>query len=205
MTYSFSYLEPVWSTFSSNCCFLTCIQISQEADQVVWYSHLFQNFPQFIVIHTVKGFGPPGSPGLPAHACGSAGSLSGFLCPMGRGGLVLPGSVMLLCALGLWGVAPLPQWYRARVSGTTGYTVGRGTGSQCRARPQGQLRSTLVTPLMVQIPAWPAWFFKRRQALGGTCSTSDGPGMGSHRQEKVSETEAAGWFYRHTHLGINHT
>ena len=41
---------------SSNCCFLTCIQISQEADQVVWYSHLFQNFPQFIVIHTVKGF-----------------------------------------------------------------------------------------------------------------------------------------------------
>ena len=42
---------------SSNCCFLTGIQISQEADQVVWYSHLFQNFPQFIVIHTVKDFG----------------------------------------------------------------------------------------------------------------------------------------------------
>ena len=42
---------------NSNCCFLTCIQISQEADQVVWYSHLFQNFPQFIVTHTVKGFG----------------------------------------------------------------------------------------------------------------------------------------------------
>ena len=41
----------------SNCCFLTCIQISQEAGQVVWYSHLFQNFPQFDVIHTVKGFG----------------------------------------------------------------------------------------------------------------------------------------------------
>ena len=42
---------------SSNCCFLTCIYVSQEAGQVVWYSHLFQNFPQFIVIHTVKGFG----------------------------------------------------------------------------------------------------------------------------------------------------
>ena len=42
---------------SSNCCFLTCIQVSQEAGQVVWYSHLFQNFPQFIVIHTIKGFG----------------------------------------------------------------------------------------------------------------------------------------------------
>ena len=41
----------------SNCGFLTCIQISQEACQVAWYSHLFQNFPQFIVIHTVKGFG----------------------------------------------------------------------------------------------------------------------------------------------------
>ena len=42
---------------SSNCCFLTCIQTSQEAGQVVWYSHLFQNFPQFVVIHIVKGFG----------------------------------------------------------------------------------------------------------------------------------------------------
>ena len=42
---------------SSNCCFLTCIQVSQEAGQVVWYAHLFQNFPQFLVIHTVKGFG----------------------------------------------------------------------------------------------------------------------------------------------------
>ena len=56
--YSFSYLEPVCcSMSSSNCCFLTCIQISQEAGQVVWYSHLFKNFPQFVVIHTVKGFG----------------------------------------------------------------------------------------------------------------------------------------------------
>ena len=42
---------------SSNSCFLTCIQISQEAGEVVWYSHLFQNFPQFVVSHTVKGFG----------------------------------------------------------------------------------------------------------------------------------------------------
>ena len=42
---------------SSNCCFLTCIVVSQEAGQVVLYSHLFQNFPQLIVIHTVKGFG----------------------------------------------------------------------------------------------------------------------------------------------------
>ena len=56
--YSFSYLEPVCcSMFSSNCCFLTRIQVSQEAGQVVWYAHLFQNFLQFIVIHTVKGVG----------------------------------------------------------------------------------------------------------------------------------------------------
>ena len=53
---------PIWnqsvdSISSSNCCFLTYIQVSQEAGQVVWYSHLFQNFPQFVVIHTVKGFG----------------------------------------------------------------------------------------------------------------------------------------------------
>ena len=56
--YSFSYLEPVCCSMStSNCCFLTWIQVSQEAGQEVWYSHLFQNFPQFIVIHTLKGFG----------------------------------------------------------------------------------------------------------------------------------------------------
>ena len=56
--YSFSYLEPVCcSMSSSNCCFLTSIQISQEAGQVVWYPYLFQNFPEFVVIHTVTGFG----------------------------------------------------------------------------------------------------------------------------------------------------
>ena len=56
--YSFSYLEPVCcSMSSSNRCFLTCIQISQEAGQEIWYPHLFQNFPQYVVVHTVKGFG----------------------------------------------------------------------------------------------------------------------------------------------------
>ena len=56
--YSFSYLELVCcSMSSSNCCFLTCVQVSQEAGQVVWYSHLFQNLPQFIMIHIVEGFG----------------------------------------------------------------------------------------------------------------------------------------------------
>ena len=55
--YSFSYLEPVCcSMSSSNCDFLTYIQISEEAGLVVWYSHLFKTFPQFVVIHRVKGF-----------------------------------------------------------------------------------------------------------------------------------------------------
>ena len=46
-----------FSMSSSNCCFLTCIPISQEAGQVVWYSHLFKYAPQFVVIHAVKAFG----------------------------------------------------------------------------------------------------------------------------------------------------
>ena len=58
--YSFPDLELVCcSMSSSDCCFLTCIQDSQEASQVVWYSCLLKNFPQFVVIHPVhpvKGF-----------------------------------------------------------------------------------------------------------------------------------------------------
>ena len=55
---SFSYLEPFrFSMSGSDCCFLTCTQVSQEAGHVAWYSHLFQNVPQFIVIHRVKGVG----------------------------------------------------------------------------------------------------------------------------------------------------
>jgi len=55
--YSFPNFEPIHCSMSGpNCCFLTNIQVFQEAGKVVWYSHLFQNFPQFIVIHTVKGF-----------------------------------------------------------------------------------------------------------------------------------------------------
>ena len=54
MQYSFSYLEPVCCSMpGSNYSFPTCIWISQ----VVWYSHLLKNFPQFVVIYTVKGFG----------------------------------------------------------------------------------------------------------------------------------------------------
>ena len=63
LTYSFPNLEPVHCSMSgSNCCFLTCIQISQEAGQEVWYSQLFKNFPKVVVIHTVKGFGVVNEP-----------------------------------------------------------------------------------------------------------------------------------------------
>ena len=54
---SFPDMEPVCCSMSgSNSCFLTCIQISQEAGKAVWYSHLLKNFLQFVVIHTVKCF-----------------------------------------------------------------------------------------------------------------------------------------------------
>ena len=57
LMYSFSNLVPVcYSMSSSTCCFLSCIQLFQEAAQVVCYSYLQKSFPQFAVIHTVKGF-----------------------------------------------------------------------------------------------------------------------------------------------------
>ena len=43
--------------FGSNCCFLTCVQISQKAGKVALYNHLLKHLPQFVVIHIVKGFG----------------------------------------------------------------------------------------------------------------------------------------------------
>ena len=54
---------PIWNQSIVPCSvltvasWLTCIQISQKAGKVVWYSHLLKNFPLFFVIHTVKGFG----------------------------------------------------------------------------------------------------------------------------------------------------
>ena len=58
--YSLDELLPQFGTSCSisspNCCFLTCIQVSQKAGKVVWYSLLLKNFPQFVVICTVKGF-----------------------------------------------------------------------------------------------------------------------------------------------------
>ena len=56
-------LDVLLSQFKTNplshvqfCYFLTCIQVSQKKGNVVWHSHLIKNIPQFVVIHTVKGF-----------------------------------------------------------------------------------------------------------------------------------------------------
>ena len=97
--YSFSYLEPVCcSMSSSNCCFLICIQVSQEADQVVWYSHLFQNFPQFFVIHIVKGFSTVHEAEIEVFL-----ELSCFFCnPMDVGNLISGSSAFSKSSLNIW-------------------------------------------------------------------------------------------------------
>ena len=83
---------------SSNCCFLTCIQVSQEAGQVVWYSHLFQNFPQFVVIHTVKHFGIVNEAELDVFL-----ELSCFFCdPADVGNLISGSSAFSKSSLNIW-------------------------------------------------------------------------------------------------------
>ena len=85
---------------SSNCCFVTCIQISQEAGQVVQYSHLFQNFPQFLVIHTVKGVGIVHKAEVDVFL-----ELSGFS--------------MMQWMLAIWSLVPLPFLKPAWTSGSS--------------------------------------------------------------------------------------
>ena len=83
---------------SSNCCFLTCIQISQEAGQVVWHSYLFKNFPQFVVVHTVKGFSIVNEAELNAFL-----ELSCFFCdPTDVGNLVSGSSAFSKSSLNTW-------------------------------------------------------------------------------------------------------
>ena len=82
----------------ANCCFLTCIQASQEGGQVVWYSHLFKNFPEFVVVHTVKGFGTANIAEVDVfleHSC----------------------FTMIYCMLAIWSLVPLPFLNPAWTSG----------------------------------------------------------------------------------------
>ena len=104
LMYSFPNLEPVCcSMSSSNYCFLTCIQVCQEAGQVAWYSLLFQNFPQFVVIHTVNGFGIV-----------SKAEVDVFL--------ELACFSMIQCMLAVWSLVPLPFLKLAWTSGSSWFT-----------------------------------------------------------------------------------
>ena len=74
------------------------MQISQEAGKVVWYSHLFQDFPQFIVIHTVKGFGTVNKAEIDVFLALS----SFFHDPADVGNLVSGSSVFSKTRLNIW-------------------------------------------------------------------------------------------------------
>ena len=92
-------LEPVCcSTSGSNCCFLTCIQIFQEAGKVACYSHLFKNFPQFVVIHTVKSFGIVSKAEVDVFL-----EFSWVFCdPEDAGNLISGSSAFLKSSLNIW-------------------------------------------------------------------------------------------------------
>ena len=97
--YSFSNLKPVHcSMSSSNCCFLICIQVSQEAGKVVLYSHLFKNFPQFVVIPTVKGFSVVNEEEVDVFL-----ELSCFFCdPAYTGNLISDSSAFSKSSMNIW-------------------------------------------------------------------------------------------------------
>ena len=83
---------------SSNSCFLTCIQVSQKAPQVVWYSYLLKNFPQFIVIHRVKGFGIVNKTGIDVFL-----EFSRFFDdPVNVGNLISGSSAFSKTSLNIW-------------------------------------------------------------------------------------------------------
>ena len=83
---------------SSNCCFLTCIQISQEAGKMVWYSHLLKYFPQYFVIYTVKEFGIVNK----AEVDVFLEFLSFFYGPKDAGNLISGSSAFSKSSLNIW-------------------------------------------------------------------------------------------------------
>ena len=102
--YSFPNLESVHCSMSSSVyCFLTCIQISQEEDKVVLYFHLFKNFSQFVVIHTVKGFSIVNEAEVVFYWNSLAFS-------------------MIQCMLAIWSLVPLPFLNPAWTSGCSRFT-----------------------------------------------------------------------------------
>ena len=98
--YSFPNLEPVCGSISgSNCCFLTCIQVSEEAGKVVWYSCLFKNFQQFFfVIHIVKDFSMVNKAEVDVFL-----EFSYFSCdPVGVGNFISDSSTFSKPSLNIW-------------------------------------------------------------------------------------------------------
>ena len=97
--YFFPNFKPVnCSMSSSNCCFLTCVHIPQEAGQVIWYSHLCKTFPQFIVVHMIKGFGVVNKAEIHVFLEFSCFSFD----PMDAGNLISGSSLFVKSSLNIW-------------------------------------------------------------------------------------------------------
>ena len=97
--YCFPNFEPVCCSMSSSkCCFLTCIQVLQEAGKVVWYSHLLKNFPQFVVIYIVKDFSIVNE----AEVDTFLKSPCFFYDPTYVGNLISGSSAFSRCSLNIW-------------------------------------------------------------------------------------------------------
>ena len=99
--HSFPNLEPFHCSMSgSTCCFLTCIQVSQETGKVVWYPHLIQNFPEFVVTHNKQ------SKRLECSQWSRSKCFSGFSCffydPTGVGNLICGSSAFSKSGLYIW-------------------------------------------------------------------------------------------------------
>ena len=127
--YFFPNIEPVHRSMpSSNYFFLTCIQFSQETGKVVWYSHLFKNFPRFVVIHTIEGFGVVNEAGVDGFLkflcffCGltdvgnliSGSCLSQILCTSGSSQFMYCWSLawrILSMTLLAWEMSAIVQWF----------------------------------------------------------------------------------------------
>ena len=133
---SFPSLEPARCSMSgSNCFFLTCIQISQETGQVVWYSQPFKNIPQFVVIFTVKGFGLINKAEIHVFLEFSCFS-------------------MIQQILAIWSLVPLPFLKPAWTSGSSRFTC-------CWSLPWRILSITLLACEMSAI----VWYFEHSLAL----------------------------------------
>ena len=99
ISFSFLNLEPViFSMSNSNCCFFICIQVSQKMGLVFWYLHLSNNFTQFVVIHSVKGF----SSVYEAKVESLAGIPCFLLNPVNVGNLPPGSSAYLKSSLDIW-------------------------------------------------------------------------------------------------------